>query len=452
MARENRAYLQRCIRVESEHVASYAEQVERLSSLLECNMARYRSAQYLLSQKGLPVELWRKIFQLTLIHDRGHQSIILSQVCRFWRIVSIEYPDLWARTPIASKSTRLAMSELERFLDRTATSHHLHLSFRSSSLHFRISAFDVEISTPLIRNHPHNVHGQDVAYDMHDLSHIDSLEIEGSSTSNSPRLFLTSWGISYLHCREILPVLAPSAANSITKLTLNYRKWPDSFRLEQFLRLTFAVEELNLNCRHNTGVQSMPSEYVILPKLRCLRTTVEILLNNLTALTQSPYLRRLGFYPTETTPPTFSGLLNQIEERMPRFRQSITNLEIHTLTDSTFQFQLGCSLYLGLFRGVRVLELIGPSSSEVLGLLKMYLDGEIEQIQREWLTGLTELVLRNCDVKAGLLMGIVAPTDKDGRATLSSAIKRLTLVHCTGLTRMHCDFLKRRLEKLDVFY
>jgi len=99
-----------------------------------------------------------------------------------------------------------------------------------------------------------------------------------------------------------------------------------------------------------------------------------------------------------------------------------------------------------------MLELIGPSSSEVLGLLKMYLDGEIEQMQREWLTGLTELVLRNCAVKVGLLMGIMTPTDKNSRTPLPSAIKRLTLINCTGLTRMECDSIRRRLEKLDVFY
>lgn len=458
LARENRVYLQKNIKTETDLVNAYAERVGILNQILEKEKLRWKAANFFLAQKGLPVEIWRRIFLLAIIHDKGRHSLTLSQVCRFWRDVAIGYSELWARIPVESKSTKIAILEFERFLSRITPNRCLYIHFRPSGLHFRFSAYDIEVSTQLTRTIPHSVNGQDTAYTMHDISGIHSLELEGGGNGNisSPNVTITSWRINHLHCRELLPWLSPNVGEGITKLTLNFRKWPDSTRIEQCFRLTTSLEELNLNCRTNVGWKcALSAHSPLLPRLRILRTTFEILTFNLVVLAQSPYLRRIGIYPTEASPPVVQGLHRIVNERIPRLIQSINHLEFHTIADSTFQYQLSCSFLIALFRSIHTLELRGSHSASLLRLCKKHLSDEAQRSPGEWQAQIDEIVLKDCALGSTDLVGWMKPIQVGNhlhgiKDVSMPRLTRISLERCVGLNLSECDMLGRMVDVLDI--
>jgi len=465
-------HVQKCIRLEEELIRSTEERIKELDSLLGERVENHRAAQFLLSQKRLPMDIWMEIFLSYLaVATKPHPSRIISHVCRFWRFVALQSPLLWSKIVIPrAKLPHPTMTTISTYLSRTANISKLSLNIpQCPSWRFRFTSFAYEVNTA-IQDYYDSPRGEAPGYAMYSFGNVDSLRLDTANLAKDPYFFISNWAIRQLECEHILPVLASSSASHLVKLSVTLTRWPINNTLERLLQLTSELQDLTIDYRKLSPIPELSfnndqeeaegeekKQPAILLKLHSFQTTLPMLLKHVTTFASSPILEKIGILPTEgQIPSTLSPcsfedcqkVLSKVPGLIARIRHfavlSTTSTTITTTTRSaeikSKYFEHGCLNLLLCFPNLRTIELNDAVAPELL--FAMWGDERFR-------LGGKELVIRNCIVKP-VLMFQLAETScaSDGGR---EKIKRVVLDRCEGITRAECERLKGLVGELVIY-
>jgi hypothetical protein len=305
---------------------------------------------------------------------------------------------------------------------------------------------------------------------MYSFGNVDSLRLETASLGKDPYFFISNWAIRQLECENILPVLAPSSASYLVKLSLTTSRWPSNNALEKLLQLTSELQDLTIDYRwispipeisfhsnqEETEGEGKKQPVVVLLKLHAFQTTLPMLFKYVTTLASSPALDKIGILPTETPPSNLSPyqleqwqeVLSKVPGLIERIRHFAVLPTTTTMTTTNRNsemmsryFQHGCLSLLLCFPNLDTIELNDAVAPEML--FAMWGDERFR-------LGGKELILRNCLVKPVLLFQI-AETSCTSDGCGKERIRRVVLDRCEGITRAQCERLKELVGELVIY-
>jgi hypothetical protein len=465
---------------ENDQLSIYRSQLLHMQEQLKNGKERNQAACYLLSQKRLPVELWRRIFLFTFISHSGlNATIPISQVCRFWRIVSLDYPLLWSYVPIGSKFSMNRSAWTAELIYRTGSiarpeSHprlHIDITRATGPIYLDECFMSVQPHTPRITIHRAAGHYSSILpnardtvihqamSNLHDLRHIHTLRISvlpgmAQGIRNSILLLELApterWPLRTIQFTELVPrIVSTPKPDSITKLSIRCSLWPEGNQLEELLAdLAANLIELELE---DLGAPSHSLHKLTLecafPVLRVLRISLAGLTSNIDGMITRgcPKLSCLGIYELSATldqpdymiPILLSKLASESMRRL-------TTFEIHTCSSPKSPLIFYSLEMLHHMQAVRKLEMTGPDVPRLIHQLSQTMVGSRVMEVRE-------VVFRNAELNGVDIVGAIG-REMDKRSVKPlSGLRKLILNHCSGITRSQCDSLKEVVDELDIF-
>lgn len=402
------------------------------------------TGSYIQSQKGLPVEIWRYIFDLSrYMSPYYHQSVTISHVCRFWRQIALTCPEIWNYACVPNPAVGDDGTSIEMILNRMGRSKSLVLGFSPGRRQYRLSAYDFTIENPFVwSSRTDMIVGQEqVELSLYDSSDIDALEIEAAVVGRAPTVLITTWKLAHLVCRDIIPALSPSVAIHIRKLELSYTGWQLSSSFKSLLRALHSLEELTLDIQNPAADDELGILGVNLPNLRFITTNIGVLRHNMPSLTSSPHLRGLGLLPTAADIPVSFSKWQRELKGAPRLKANIRHLTIYDRLDTSVYFEDTCIHLLAHLSSVRTLELRGSAINGMLVALNA---------ERNIVSALGEIILRDGHLAGSLLLDFLRGDKIKRPQGGGSFVRRVVLDGCTGITQLECDEITSLVHKLEL--
>lgn len=414
----------------------------------------------LLPFAGIPTEIWQHIFQiykeewnvenLSLpMNSQTDPILVLSSVCRSWRNMILGRPTLFSTINLRYTKARRLAKAMERYANKLGYSRSVVLHLPEAPIHTELSAYSAQFHVPGIDRIrvDGTMRGQDVRYVMYDASKVESMTIDSRGPSPC-HLMLKTWNLTSLQCTDIIPILYPSATNSLTKLsiTIIQSTW-DNRRFSQLLKTISNLTDLTV-ARFSTRQQTLVIEPDFQNQLHCLRITPEDFNSAGEILCVSPWLRRLGLFVSDGLPRDGDILpaaaFIQLND-FPTIYQNITYLELCAYQGSFCLTTRTVVKFLQQFQRLRTLHFTGTGFTSIVNALA---------ISNEVKIPLDEAIFCDCDVAGAVVVEFLsckAVTSRSGGETGFMQVERVVLDRCTEITQAHCDLIAARVSKLIVY-
>lgn len=405
-------------------------------------------------QSLLPIEIWQTIFLTTIeqynagtpVRHCYDQTFALSRVCRSWLRMILGHPTLFSIVNLFQKTTRDVAAAMEWYMNRFGQSESMSIYLPKEPIRAELSAYSAEFNTLVYAKPMATVEldGQDSAHAMHNASKVKSLTLSSSGLLPCS-VVLKTWHLQGLYCINVIPILTPSAAQSITKLSIvnNLCLWQND-KMTRILAIIPGLVDLTIA---RFGSDGDARGQIFVPpsfqnQLRRLRITPEEFNSAGDTLCISPYLHHLGIYVSDGHIRANSANLISLNQ-VPRLQHSITHLELCAHqgpqclgTETIFQL-------LQQSQRLRVLQFTGTGFTLLVNALAH---------TNALVLHLNEVVFRNCDVAGAVMVEfLTCKAVTSNPETGSIPIQRVVLDQCTGITKSHCDLMANLVSKLVVY-